>query len=460
VTALEVAPHRRAGSQLPRLLAGISYYQVTDLREHERQHGPLPLWGRSGRLRPDRLIDLVERSGLTGRGGAGFPTGRKMRSVAAGPGRAVVVANGAEGEPASCKDRLLLTRLPHLVLDGITLAASAVRATEAYLCVHRHETDLLASLEYAVAERDAVGLDPVPIRLVGIPGRYPSSEQSAIVHYLNGGPGKPTFSPPRPHERGVRGRPTLVNNVETLAHLALIARHGDRWFRSIGLHSAPGSTLVTVSGAVGRPGVYEIALGTPVGQAVMMAGGPFERLQAVLVGGYFGAWLPAEVAWSVPMCHAGLKAAGGAMGAGMVIALPDSSCALAETARVVRYLADETAGQCGPCVFGLPALADAVTDLAYIGGRRRAIDQITRLLPLIERRGACRHPDGATQLVRSALEAFEPDARWHDRRGPCAGIHRAPLLPVPGVDDHWADEDEDWPAYEERALPGHVERWG
>ena len=234
MTALEKYGYRRADVRLPRLLAGMSYDRVTDLRAHERAHGPLPLWGRSGRQRPERLIDLVERSGLTGRGGAGFPAGRKMRSVADAPGKTVVVANGAEGEPASGKDRLLLTRLPHLVLDGITLAASAVHASEAYLCVHGHERDLLARLDYAVAEREAVGLDPVPIRLAGLPGRYVSSEQSAIVQHLNGGPGKPTFAPPRPHERGVKGRPTLVHNVETLAHLALIARHGDRWFRRVG----------------------------------------------------------------------------------------------------------------------------------------------------------------------------------------------------------------------------------
>jgi len=178
----------------------------------------------------------------------------------------------------------------------------------------------------------------------------------------------------------------------------------------------------------------------------MMAGGPVERLQALLVGGYFGAWLPAEVAWKVPMCQAGLKAAGGAMGAGLVVALPDSACALTETARVVRYLAGESAGQCGPCRFGLPALADAVTDLAYAGGRGRAVDEIACLVPLIEGRGACRHPDGATQLVRSAMWAFEADARWHDHRGPCAGVRRAPLLPVPGDDDgDWLDgEDGYW----------------
>ena len=438
MTELALVTDRSPDLRLPRLLGGISYYSVADLRDHERQHGPLPLWGASGRRRPGRLIDVVDASGLTGRGGAGFPTGRKMRSVASGPGAAVVVANGAEGEPASCKDRLLLTRLPHLVLDGIAVAAHAVGAREAYLCVHGQETDLLGALEHAVAQRRAAGVDPVPIQVTGIPGRYVASEQSSIVGYLNGGPAKPAFAPPRPHQRGVHGRPTLVNNVETLAHLALIARFGDRWFRGIGLPSAPGSTLVTVSGAVARPGVYEIEMGTPAGQVVMLAGGPAERPAALLVGGYFGAWLPAGTAWPVPMCHAALKAAGGAMGAGLVIVLPVSSCGLAETARVVRYLADENAGQCGPCMFGLPALADAMADLAYHGGRRRALERVASLAGLVAGRGACRHPDGAVQLVRSALRAFEADARRHDHRGPCPGVARAPLLPVPG------DADWDW----------------
>jgi NADH:ubiquinone oxidoreductase subunit F (NADH-binding) len=438
VTEIGLLTDRSPDVRLPRLLAGISYYSVADLRDHEQQYGPLPLWGTSGRRRPGRLIDVVDASGLTGRGGAGFPTGRKMRSVASGSGSAVVVANGAEGEPASCKDRLLLTRLPHLVLDGIALAAHAVGAREAYLCVHGQETELLDALDHAVAQRHSAGPDPVPIQVTGIPGRYVASEQSAIVGYLNGGPAKPTFAPPRPHQRGVHGRPTLVNNVETLAHLALIARFGDRWFRGIGLPSAPGSTLVTVSGAVARPGVYEIEMGTPTGQVVQLAGGPAEQPAALLVGGYFGAWLLAETVWQVPMCHAALKAAGGAMGAGMVIVLPVSSCGLAETARVVRYLADENAGQCGPCMFGLPALADAMADLAYRGGRGRALERVAWLAGLVDGRGACRHPDGAVQLVRSALRAFEADALRHDRRGPCPGVARAPLLPVPG------DADWDW----------------
>ncbi len=423
---------------VPRLLAGLTEGSQAGLNQHERSHGPLPLppaaWGNDdddARRAAARLIDVVERSGLTGRGGAGFPTGRKLRSVAGGQGPAVVVANGSEGEPASRKDRLLLRRTPHLVLDGISLAAFAVGATEAYLVVHGEDERLTGSLQAAVQAREVAGIDQVQIQVVGIEARYVASEQTAIVQHINGGPGLPTFAPPRTHERGVGGRPTAVNNVETLAHLALIARFGHTWFRETGTPAAPGTTLVTVSGAIARPGVYEIELGTPIGQVLMRAGGPAERPQAVLVGGYFGTWLPAEVAWPVPMSHPGLRSVGGAMGAGILIALPETSCGLAETARVVRYLAAEGAGQCGPCIFGLPALADALADLAFHGGRGDAVDQIAGLIPLIEGRGACRHPDGATQLAASALTAFSHDAHWHDREGPCFGVRQPPLLPVP-----------------------------
>jgi NADH:ubiquinone oxidoreductase subunit F (NADH-binding) len=437
--ALELADSRFA--RLPRLLAGLADGRPTGLNAHERCYGPLPLPAdtrpKAVRAKATRLINVVERSGLIGRGGAGFPTGRKLRSVAAGAGPAVVVANGAEGEPASRKDRMLLTRLPHLVLDGISLAAFAVDATQAFLAVHDDDPRLLASLEAAAEARAVAGIDWIPIEIAGIASRYVASEQTAIVHYLNGGPGLPTFSPPRTHQRGVSGRPTMVSNAETLAHLALIARYGDSWFRQAGLPSAPGTTLTTVSGAVARPGVYEIELGTPVGELLMRAGGPVLRPQAVLTGGYFGRWLPAEVAWQVPMTQAALRSAGGSLGAGILIVLPESSCGLAETARVVRYLAAQTAGQCGPCAFGLPTLADAFADLAYHGGRGDAASRIAGLIPLIEGRGACRHPDGATQLAASALATFAADVRWHDERGPCFGVRAEPLLPIPGDVEYW-----------------------
>jgi NADH:ubiquinone oxidoreductase subunit F (NADH-binding) len=424
-------------TRVPRLLAGAGTSQPIGLLEHERLHGQLQLpAARVQRESARRLIDLIERSGLTGRGGAGFPTGRKLRSVAASKGRPVVLANGAEGEPASAKDRMLLSRSPHLVLDGISLAAFAVGADRAFLALHRHEARLGANLEAAAEARAAAGIDEIPIEIVGIPGRYVSSEQSAIVQYLNGGPAVPTFSPPRTHERGFDGRPTLVNNVETLAHMALIARHGDRWFRSAGVPEAPGTMLVTVDGAVARPGVYEIELGMPVGAVLMLAGGLTEPPQAILTGGYFGAWLPAEIAWQLPLTRRDVTAAGGALGAGIIVALPESSCGLAETARVLRYLAGETAGQCGPCVFGLPALADALADLAY-QGERRVAGQVSALIGLVEGRGACKHPDGAAQLARSAFRAFSADVAWHRERGPCYGVRRRPVLPIPGDMADW-----------------------
>jgi NADH:ubiquinone oxidoreductase subunit F (NADH-binding) len=448
MTALAEAPRRahrpRHEDGLPRLLAGIAPGQPADLRHHERTYGPLDMptaaWNgdrAAARRAAARLIDTIDRSGLTGRGGAGFPTGRKVRSVADGGRPAVVVANGAEGEPASKKDRLLLSRLPHLVLDGITLAAFAAGANEAYLAVHDGNARLMANLEGAIHARNVAGIDPVPIRLVGIDNCYVASEQTAIVQYINGGPGLPTYSPSRTHERGVDSRPTAVSNAETLAHLAMIGRYGDSWFRETGLPDEPGTMLVTVSGAIRRPGVYEVEVGTPIGEVLMRAGGPAERPQAILTGGYFGTWLPAEVAWQVPLARSSLRAAGGAMGAGVLVVLPQSCCGLAETARVVRYLADSGAGQCGPCIFGLPALADALEDLAYRGGRGNAAGRVAGLIPLIEGRGACRHPDGATQLAASAFRAFRHDVRWHDVDGPCFGVTEPPLLPIPGNAGSW-----------------------
>jgi len=322
------------------------------------------------------------------------------------------------------------------VFDGISLAAFAVGADRAFLALHRQEARLGASLEAAVAERVAAGVDLIPIKVVGIPDRYVSSEQSAIVQYLNDGPALPTFSPPRTHERGVDGRPTLVNNVETLAHVALIARHGDRWFRSAGVRGAAGTMLATVSGAVANPGVFEVELGTPVGAVLATAGGLTERPQAILTGGYFGTWLPVDLAWQLPLTHRDFKSVAGALGAGIIVALPETACGLAETARVVRYLAAESAGQCGPCVFGLPALADALADLAY-QGQPGSARQVAMLIGLVEDRGACRLPDGATQLARSALETFAFHAAQHEQRGPCYGVQDEPVLEVPEPAGEW-----------------------
>jgi len=252
--------------------------QAAALPEHLDRYGGLPLRGGSrsdqagGRRRTPWLADAVTEAGLTGRGGGGFPTGTKMRAVAArtgtGRGGAIVVANGVESEPASSKDEALLSLAPHLVLDGAVLAAEAVGAREVHLCLSRLRPRLSGQLQAAVAERQQARMDPVPITVHTLPRRYVASEETALIRWLNGGEAKPVLTPPRPHERGVRRLPTLVDNVETLAHIALIARYGPVWFRQAGRPDAPGTMLVTISGDVSYPGVREIELGTPVGDVL------------------------------------------------------------------------------------------------------------------------------------------------------------------------------------------------
>jgi NADH:ubiquinone oxidoreductase subunit F (NADH-binding) len=412
-----------------RLLAGLGRGdRPVSYAEHVRRHGPLP--PRVSEQADLRLIHLVEASGLLGRGGAGFPAGRKMQAVAAGSRQPVLVANGVEGEPVGRKDALLLGRLPHLVLDGMVLAARAVGAVDGYLCVYSGAPSLPA-LHRALAERDRVA-DGVRIGIDEIPHRYVSSEKSSLVSWLEGGAAVPLFSPPSTHERGVDGRPTLVQNVETLAHLAMIARHGPDWFRSVGEPAEPGSLLVTVAGAVSRPGVVEVATGTPIGEVLALAGAEPRALSAVLVGGYFGGWLPADTALPVPLSHAGLRSVGLGLGAGILVALPAAACGLMETARVAWYLAGESAGQCGPCHNGLPAIAGALSAVARGDrGSAAAIAAIERWSSLVDGRGACRLPDGAVRFVGSAWRAFATDVARHIRWGPCEGVHHPPVLPVP-----------------------------
>ncbi|MDE3204618.1 MAG: proton-conducting membrane transporter, partial [Acidobacteriota bacterium] len=198
---------------------------------------------------------MTARAGLTGRGGAGFPTHRKLEAVAARRGPRVVVANGTEGEPLSAKDKTLMIQAPHLVLDGLDLAAQAVGASRRVICIERGNQAVYAAVRVALAERRDESVE-----VVVTPRRYVTGQEAALVDFIDGGPGRPTSQ--RPFERGVGGRPTLVDNVETLAHLALIARFGPEWFRQVGSHASPGSALITVGGRVDRPGVFEVAMGT------------------------------------------------------------------------------------------------------------------------------------------------------------------------------------------------------
>ena len=393
-----------------RLLAGVATRITPTFDHHLALHGPLDS--------RDDLIDELDRAGLRGRGGAAFPTGAKLRAVARAGGRPVVVGNAVEGEPVSGKDRALLRAAPHLVLDGAVAACRVLGARDAVVAIADRTGRERAIVEAAIAQRGRYD-GRVKLRTAAVQHRFVAGEETALVRALGGRDPKPSLKPPYPFERGLDGAPTLVANAETLAHVALIARFGAGWFRSAGTADSPGTALVTVGGAVAQPGVHEIELGTTLDSVLEQAGGATEPMQAILVGGYFGRWVS-------PARGRELRLTPDVLGAGAIVVLPAGVCAVAECARVLAYLADESAGQCGPCVHGLKSIADTMS-APGASDRQRRLEQ---LAGLVDGRGACRHPDGAAGFLRSALEVFAADFRAHAKRGRCNG-RNVSVLPLP-----------------------------
>jgi len=414
-----------------RLLAGPAGAPSSpDLATHLAIHGTLEVPGRDDRRWRSGMWQAVSESGLLGRGGAGFPSGAKWDAMRRSGRRPMVVVNAMEGEPASAKDRVLLTYSPHLVIDGAEVAAAVVGASEVVICVADHSGPAAAALETAITERHRARRSPIRTSVVRPPGRYVTGEESALVSWLNERPARPVLRVDKSVPLRVGRRPAMVHNAETLAQVALIARHGPEWFRRQGTPEAPGSTLVTVGGAVRLPGVLEVELGTPVIDILDHAG-LATAVSGVLVGGYGGAWLgPSRL--DTPFAPGPLAAAGATLGVGILIALPVGSCGIAETARIARYMAGESAGQCGPCVFGLPAIAGDLEQLWAGGADRGLLDRIERRAATVEGRGACRHPDGVVRLVRSALSVFADDARAHADGRPCVG-YVSPTVLSPSV---------------------------
>lgn len=421
---------------LRRLLGGMGNDgNWLSLSEHIERFGDSP----ASAMGAEELARLLDDSGLRGRGGAGFPAAVKVRAVGSRRGRLVVVANGAEGEPASSKDRLLLTAAPHLVLDGVGLVAEALDVGEAIVCVKRVDAAAHEAVAQALVERAEAGTERCEIELVAVASGYVAGEESALVNELNGGPpGRPTFVPPRPFQSGVGGRPTLIQNVETFAHIGLIGRFGSEWYREQGTPEDPGTHLVTLSGAVQSPGVYEMEGGGSLEDLIGAAGGVAGEVQAYLIGGYGGTWFDAALAPRLGLGHADMRAVGGALGPGIVVVLPAGACGIAETARVLRFMAEESSGQCGPCVHGLAAVAYELEELAAGVAGPGAVDRLERWCADIDRRGACSHPDGAVRMVRSCLTAFSADLAQHESGHACRVPHGArEVLPLPG-DLAWA----------------------
>lgn len=358
-----------------------------DASGHLDRLGPLPDLGLEG------LIELAEHSGLTGRGGAGFPAAVKLRAVASARGRAVVVGNAMEGEPLSHKDAVLLASVPHLVLDGLTLVGRALRARRRVLAVGPEVA--AAGVESLAAARG--------VQVRRLSGGFVAGQETALVNQIEGRPAVPRDPTVRVSARGVGGRPTFVSNIETLAQLALVARGGPEWFRSFGTHEDPGTSLFTISGSVARPGVVEAERGSRLVD-VLTPAGPFDPA-AVLVGGYHGAWVPLG-ALTTPLTRSALTPYGATVGAGVLYVLDTHSCPLRASADIATYLAGQVAGQCGPCVNGLPRMADGLALLA--AGRRDPgiVAEVDRMRQLVVGRGACAHPDGTARFVASTLRTF------------------------------------------------------
>lgn len=414
-------------NSVARLLGTLRTGGAGHLVDHRARHDR-PVRAVAGRPN-EAVIAAVEASGLRGRGGAGFPTGRKLRTVSEGKGTPVVVVNATEGEPLSHKDHLLAARSPHLLLDGAAWAAAAVGGDRIYVCIDRNDTVAIESVAAAIDERRRAEPKGVPIELRGTPPRYVAGEETALVHWLDGGDAKPVMTPPRPFEKGVGGRPTLINNAETVCHLALIAGGGPAWFRTAGTTDEPGTCLVSLTGAVAQPGVVEVGVGTPLHEVVRAAGGLTEEPSGILVGGYFGAWIPPATLSSVVLSNAGLKPYGASLGCGAVHILGSSACGVLESARVLEWFSYETAGQCGPCVHGLAAIAAGMHDIVLPGRSRPA--PMLRWADEVERRGACALPDGAARFVRSTFDVFGDHIHDHLMGLTCEPSSRPGRLPIP-----------------------------
>ncbi|MCV7103688.1 NADH-ubiquinone oxidoreductase-F iron-sulfur binding region domain-containing protein [Mycobacterium palustre] len=365
----------------------------------------------------DELLGEVERSGLQGRGGAAFPLAVKLRAVRDNgrlAGDPVVVANGEEGEPASIKDRWLLRNRPHLVLDGLRLAAATVAARRAYVYVS--DPEAARSVEAALTEH---AFDDIAIEVFTVAPGYIAGEETAVTRAINGGPVKPTDKPPRPFQKGVGGRPTLVSNVETLANLPFVQERGAAAFRAQGTASSPGTLLVTLTGAGRPPGLYEIPHGLPFRELVAHHGISPDRVQGALLGGYFAGLLNRAVL-DATLDHETLRSLGSGLGCGAIAVLADE-CPVAVAASVLAYFDRENAGQCGSCFNGTAAMAAGAAALRDGTATSEDLERLRRWSVTLRGRGACATLDAATNVAATLLDQFPQAVAGHlgDGCGPC-----------------------------------------
>ena len=394
----------------PLLLSGLD--SRPDHASHEARFGRLP--------EPDAetLVAQLADLGVRGRGGAGFPLSRKIETVLRHRGlrpgrRPVVVVNAAEGEPASAKDSTLLDVAPHLVLDGAVLAARALGARTVHVVTSADRPWVRLAVRAAVADRDDHG---IRWRQHEAEARFVSGQARAVVELIAGRPGLPVTAWAPEAVAGVKGRPTLLSNAESFAHLAAVVRWGAEHYGRLGTADEPGTSLLTLSTPPTAEGTFEGVRVVEVehGDRAWGVLDPAALASPLLVGGFHGAWVHERDVPRVRWSNASLRPLGASLGAGSVLSLRDGSCPVAQTARYTTYLAGESAERCGPCRNGLPALADEVRGLAEGADTRRRLRELTGL---VRGRGACAHPDGTARLVTSLLTGLDDHVESHLAQG-------------------------------------------
>jgi NADH-quinone oxidoreductase subunit F len=394
-------------------------------------------WSRARSLAPSEVLEVVQQSGLLGRGGAGFSTARKWEMVAGRPApNKYVVCNAAEDEPGTFKDRYLLRDNPHQLLEGVLIAAWAVSARVAYLYINGHYTEEIAFMERALEEahEQTISSDPgfasnklVEVKIVKSPGTYVAGEETAVLEVIEGRVAAPRQKPPYyPAASGLFGMPTAVNNAETLANLPHILRNGPDAFRAIGAGAAGSGTLIfTLTGDIRRPGLYERPLGTSLRELIEVDGGGIEagrRLKAFFPGGPSNTLLMPD-AIDTPLDFQSLRKAGSGLGTGAVIVFSEAACMVKVAIEYGRFFARESCGQCPPCVLGLKHLSETMEKIEAGGGDEKDIRQVEQICGMIKGRGYCYLLTGAAIAVESIFRHFKHEFEAHLQTPSCPITH-------------------------------------
>ncbi len=387
------------------------------------------------RMAPDDVILTVKDAGLRGRGGAGFPTGMKWSFIPQGPGPDgrtkphYLVVNADESEPGTCKDIPLMLATPHTLIEGVVIAAYAIRAATAFIYVRGEVVPVLRRLQAAVAEAYAAGYLGRDILGSGFDlelivhagaGAYICGEETALLDSLEGRRGQPRLRPPFPAVAGLYACPTVVNNVESIASVPSILRKGTEWFRSMGSEKSPGFTLYSLSGHVARPGQYEAPLGITLRELLGYAGGvrAGHTLKFWTPGGSSTPLFTAEHL-DVPLDYEGVAAAGSMLGTKALQIFDDTTCVVRAVLRWTEFYAHESCGKCTPCREGTYWLVQLLRRLEAGQGTEADLDKLADIADNINGKSFCALGDGAASPIFSSLKYFRDEYLEHRRRGGC-----------------------------------------